>query len=47
LASIGDENGGCAPDLERSAGMNGSMSITVAIALSVLSVALMAAALLL
>ena len=45
MASIGDENAGCVPALERSTGMNGSMSNTVAIAFSVLSVALMAAAL--
>jgi hypothetical protein len=45
LASIGEENAGCAPALERSTVMNDSMSTTVAIAFSALSVALMAAAL--
>jgi hypothetical protein len=41
VASIGEENAGCAPALERNAGMN----ITVAIGLSAISVALIAAAL--
>jgi hypothetical protein len=45
VAFIGDENAGCTSALERSAGMNGSMSFTVAIALSALSVALIAAVL--
>ena len=45
VASIGDENAGCAPAFGGSAGMHDLLPITIAIALSAISVALLGVAL--